>query len=206
MAYINQPDDLRRIFQDLDNRLRKIETATRFTAPDVSTEPTYPRTGDIIFDNTPDQMKYWNGTEWVVFADDYLGVPVISYSPVWSGTGLAFTGTPAVGQYSRVGKMITFNIKVNCTTVTNFGTGQYFLTLPFAPFNNFVFRNGGLHDTSANVHYSILGDSHAGSTSLELLYSRVQGSHAQDDPFDHNSPLTLATADFFYISGTYFIA
>jgi hypothetical protein len=73
------------------------------------------------------------------------------------------------------------------------------------PFNNFVFRNGGLHDTSANLHYSILGDSHAGSTSIELLYSRSQGSHVQDDPFDHNSPLTLATADFFYISGTYFI-
>jgi hypothetical protein len=206
MAYINQPEDLRRMFQDIDARLRLIETATRFTAPDVSTEPAYPRTGDIIFDNTPNQMKYWNGTEWVVFADDYLGVPVISYAPVWSGTGLTFTGTPAVGQYSRVGKMITFNIKVNCTTVTNFGTGQYHLTLPFAPYSNFVFRNAGLHDTSANVHYSILGDSNSSSTDIELLYSRSQGSHNQDDPFDHNSPVTLATGDFFYISGTYFIA
>jgi hypothetical protein len=205
MAYINQPPDLFMMFQDLYDRLRKLETAVRFTAPDVTSEPAYPRTGDIIYNNTQDYMEYWNGTEWVVFGDDNLGVPVISYAPVWSGTGLTFTGTPAVGQYSRVGKMITFYIKVNCTTVTNFGTGQYFLTLPFAPFNNFVFRNGGLHDTSGNVHYSILGDSHAGSTSLELLYSRVQGSHAQDDPFDHNSPLTLATADFFYISGTYFV-
>jgi hypothetical protein len=205
MAYINQPPALQQMFADLDSRLRKLETAVRFTAPDVTSEPTYPRVGDIIYNNMQDYMEYWNGTEWVVFGDDNLGVPVISYSPVWSGTGLAFTGTPAVGQYSRVGKMITFYIKVNCTTVTNFGTGQYFLTLPFAPFNNFVFRNGGLHDTSANLHYSILGDSHAGSTSIELLYSRSQGSHVQDDPFNHNSPLTLATADFFYISGTYFL-
>jgi hypothetical protein len=206
MPYINQPPSMQSIFNDLSNRITKLENANRFTAPDVPTEPTYPRTGDIIFDNTTDQMKYWNGTEWVVFADDYLGVPVVSFTSTWSGTGLAYTGTPAVGQYSRVGKMITFYIKVNCTTVTNFGTGQYLLTLPFAPFNNFVFRNGGLHDTSANVHYSILGDSNASSTSIELLYSRSQGSHVEDSPFKQGSPLNLATADFFYLSGTYFIS
>jgi len=46
MAYINQPDDLRRMFQDLDSRLRKIETATRFTAPNVdfaTNTPSNPR-------------------------------------------------------------------------------------------------------------------------------------------------------------------
>jgi len=206
MAYINQPPELRAMFADLDQRLRKLELAVRFTAPSVDAVPTYPRIGDIIYNNTEDYMEYWNGTEWVVFGDDNLGVPVISYSPVWSGTGLAFTGTPAVGRYSRVGKMITFYIKVNCTTVTNFGTGGYYLTLPFAPFNNFVFRNGGLHDTSANVHYSILGDSSSASASIELLYSKSQGSHVEDSPFKQGSPLSLATADFFYISGTYFIA
>ena len=34
MAYINQPDDLRRMFQDIDARLRLIETATRFFIKD----------------------------------------------------------------------------------------------------------------------------------------------------------------------------
>ena len=124
MAYINQPPALQQMFADLDSRLRKLETAVRFTAPDVSTEPTYPRTGDIIFDNTPDQMKYWNGTEWVVFADDYLGVPKIAFTSTWTGTGLASTGTPATGVYSRVGTMVFFTIRVTCTTVTKVGTGQ----------------------------------------------------------------------------------
>jgi hypothetical protein len=206
MAYINQPIDLRLAFDAIKDRLRKLETAVRFTAPDVSTEPTYPRVGDIIYDNSTDQMKYWNGIIWVVFGDNNLGVPVISYNSIWSGTGLTYTGTPTTAQYSRVGKMITFNIKVNCTTVTNFGTGQYHLTLPFTPYSNFVFRNAGLHDTSANNHYSILGDSNSGSTDIELLYSKSQGSHVEDSPFNHNSPVTLATGDFFYISGTYFIA
>jgi hypothetical protein len=67
MAYINQPDDLRRIFQDLDNRLRKIETATRFTSPNVNfltDEPSNPRTGDIFYDTNSQRLVYWNGTTW----------------------------------------------------------------------------------------------------------------------------------------------
>lgn len=209
MPFINLPPVVSEMFWDLDRRIRSLETAFRFNMPNINFNtniPTNPRTGDLFYNTYANQVTYWNGTEWVVLADDNFGVPVISYTPTWSGTGLTYTGTPAVGQYSRVGKMITFYIKVNCTTVTNFGTGQYLLTLPFAPFNNFVFRNGGLHDTSTNVHYSILGDSNASSTSIELLYSKSQGSHVEDSAFKQGSPLTLATADYFYLSGTYFIS
>lgn len=209
MAYINQPFDLRMIMSDLDQRLRKLETAQRLTAPNVAfatSTPTNPRIGDMYYDTDADLLKYWGGAAWYEIADNHLSITRQSYTPTWSGTGLAYTGTPATGTYVRIGKMITFNIKVLCTTVTNFGSGGYFLTLPIAPFNNFVFRNGGVHDTSANNHYSILGDSSASSTSIELLYSKSQGSHVEDSPFKQGSPLTLATADFFYLSGTYFIA
>ena len=204
MGYINQPPQLQAMFADLEQRLRKLETAVRFTAPSVPTEPTYPRVADIIYDNTTDQMKYWNGTEWVVFADDYLGVPVISFNSTWSGTGLTYTGTPAVGQYSRVGKMITFYILVTLTNVTNFGTGDYSLTLPAGlPSQMHAVINGGLHDTSTNNHLNLLGDLAPASTTIELYYPTSDGVNNR---FDHNSPLTSVTADYFYISGTYFIA
>jgi hypothetical protein len=204
MAYINQPIDLRLAFDAIKDRLRKLETAVRFTAPDVSTEPTYPRVGDIIYDNSTDQMKYWNGTIWVVFGDNNLGVPVVSFTSTWSGTGLTYTGTPAVGQYSRVGKMITFYILVTLTNVTNFGTGNYSLTLPSGlPSQMHAVVNGGLHDTSTNNHLNLLGDLEPGSSAIALYYPTSNGVN---DRFDHNSPLTLATADYFYISGTYFIA
>lgn len=204
MAYINQPPDLRVLFSDLDQRLRKLELAQRFTAPDVSTVPTYPRVADIVYDNTTDQMKYWDGTKWVVFADNNLGVPVVSFTSTWSGTGLTYTGTPAVGQYSRVGKMITFYILVTFTTVTNFGTGNYSVTLPTGlPSQMHAVVNGGLHDTSTNNHLNILGDLEPASLTVELYYPTSNGVN---DRFDHNSPLTLATNDYFYISGTYFIA
>ena len=36
MAYINQPADLRILFATIDDRLRKLETAVRFTFPNVT--------------------------------------------------------------------------------------------------------------------------------------------------------------------------
>jgi len=67
MGYINQPLDLRRFAQDIYDRLRKLETATRFTAPvvDFATNiPPYPRQGDIFYDLDSEHLVYWNGTTW----------------------------------------------------------------------------------------------------------------------------------------------
>jgi hypothetical protein len=57
MAYINQPLDLHRMFNDLDNRLNKLETAVRFTFPNVTSDPTYPRIGDAWLNTTTNQAK-----------------------------------------------------------------------------------------------------------------------------------------------------
>lgn len=204
MGYINQVPALKQMFDTIDARLRLLETAVRFTAPDVTTEPNYPRVADIIYDNTTDQMKYWNGTEWVVFADDYLGVPKIAFTSTWTGTGLAYTGTPATGYYSRVGKMIFYTIQVNCTTVTNFGTGAYSLTLPTGltpSVHNLV--NGGLHHTATGDHYLLYMDVMPSTLTAELYYPQANGTMAD---MDHNSPHTLQTADYFYFNGMYFLA
>ena len=200
MGYINQPPDLRIMFDDIYKRLRLLETATRFTAPDVATEPTYPRTGDIIYLNPNGYLEYWNGTEWVVITDNNTSPPKIAFTSTWSGTGLAYTGTPATGYYIKIGKMIFFTINVNCTNVTNFGTGNYSLTLPFAPDNDYITQNGGIHKTTN--HYVIAGDLESGSTSLPLYYVSNNGTNS---PMDYNHPVLLTTASKFYISGTYFV-
>ena len=204
MAYINQPFDLHRFFKDIDQRLQKLESAVRFTAPAVTTEPTYPRVADIIYETTDDQMKYWNGTQWVVFADDYLGVPKVAFTSTWTGTGLTYTGTPATGFYSRVGKMIFFTIRVACTTVTNFGTGAYSLTLPTGltpSIHNLVV--GGLHHVASSDHYLLYLDIVPSTSTAELYYPVSNGTMQR---MDHNSPHTLQTADLFYFSGMYFLA
>jgi hypothetical protein len=52
MAYINQPPELRAIFEALDMRLSKLETAQRFTVPIVTTNPSNPRNGDMWYNST----------------------------------------------------------------------------------------------------------------------------------------------------------
>jgi hypothetical protein len=204
MAYINQPPDIRQLFAALDDRLRKLETAVRFTAPSVASEPTYPREADIIYNNTNDYMEYWNGSAWVVFGDNNLGVPKVIFTSTWTGTGLTFTGSPSTAYYSRVGKMIFFNIKISCATVTNFGTGNYSLTLPagLTPNVNAVIT-GGLHHIATGDHYLLYGDIQSGSSTLELYYPQSNGTMQR---MDHNSPHTLQVADFFYFSGMYFLS
>jgi len=57
MGFINQPPDLRIIFDSINDRLNKLETAIRFTAPNVATDPTNPRKGDIWLNTTSNQLK-----------------------------------------------------------------------------------------------------------------------------------------------------
>ena len=68
MAYINQPIDLHRMFSDIYNRLNKLETAVRFTFPNVTVDPTYPRIGDAWLNITTNQAKIVdaNGTVRVI--------------------------------------------------------------------------------------------------------------------------------------------
>lgn len=132
---------------------------------------------------------------------DALGTTTSTYTPNWTGTGLAYTGTPAVGSYIKIGKLVTFHIQVTLTNVTNFGTGQYFITLPFAPIGDYAFRDGGIH--AAGNHYTVMADAEAGSTTMDLWYVASSG---QDMPMNHNSPHTLTTTNKFYINGTYISA
>jgi hypothetical protein len=57
MPLINQPPDFRQIFADLESRLRKLETAVRFTSPNVTTDPTLARTGDIWYNTASNKLK-----------------------------------------------------------------------------------------------------------------------------------------------------
>lgn len=61
MAYINLPPDLRVIFNDLSDRLRRLETAQRFTLPNVTSDPINPRIGDAWLNKTSNQAKIVDG-------------------------------------------------------------------------------------------------------------------------------------------------
>ena len=131
-----------------------------------------------------------------------LTTEIKSYSPVWSGTGLAFTGTPATGTYIKIGNFIQVQITVHFDNVSNFGTGQYSLTLPFPSKYHTDVYGGSIHDVvnQGVDHYSLKGHLSDGSSIITIWNIK---SSAADEPFDHNSPINLTTSDLFHMSFSY---
>jgi hypothetical protein len=121
-----------------------------------------------------------------------------------TGTQPTFTGAPLFsGSYVKVGKLVHFQIQVDMDNITNFGTGQYYVDLPFTAKYGYQVKEGCLHDISTSNQYAIGGHVAAGADRLFLTYTNSNG---QDSVFDHDSPVTLNVADNFHISGTYITA
>jgi hypothetical protein len=121
-----------------------------------------------------------------------------------AGTQPTFSSDPLfTGSYTRLGNICHFAIDVDMDNITSFGTGQYFLKLPFPAARNYKFRDGCLHDISSGTDYSIGGHVYAGSDVMELSSTDTQGNRAFDVDFTHNVPVNLAVADNFHLAGTY---
>jgi hypothetical protein len=120
-----------------------------------------------------------------------------------SGTQPVFPPTAIEGSYTRFGNMVHFSIKVTFTGITNFGTGRYFLTLPYNTAHAYFLREGCLHDASAGATFSVGGHVNANTNVLELYSLDKISSGVQDVAFTSTFPVTLTTADSFHIAGTY---
>ena len=102
--------------------------------------------------------------------------------------------------------LVHFQVQVDMDNITNFGTGQYYVTLPFNAKYGYKFRDGCLHDASTGTTYHISGHVYANSNQLQLFSTDVSGNRIYDFPFAQGEPITLATADNFHIAGTYVCA
>ena len=99
--------------------------------------------------------------------------------------------------------MVHFNIFVDFENILTFGTGQYYLTLPYPSLHEIKFADGCLHDVSTGREYQIRGGVLADSDVLKLATTDSQGNRIFDTAFTYNDPVTLTTADYFHIAGTY---
>lgn len=129
----------------------------------------------------------------------------IVYQPLGGtdGTQPTFSGDPLItGSYVQVGQLCHFQIEVDFDNITSFGSGQYYLTLPFDAEHEFFVSNGFLYDFSGNDYYTMSGRCHAGDNVLHL-YSVA--SNGRVVPFTYNVPVTLDVADNFVVSGMYHI-
>lgn len=118
-----------------------------------------------------------------------------------AGTMPTFSGNPMfTGSYILAGNMVHFRISVEFDNIITFGTGQYYVELPFPCKYGYQIRGGCLHDASSDRQWSIGGHVVAGATRLYLNYIESNG---RDEAFTHNTPLSLAVQDTFHIAGTY---
>lgn len=208
MAYINQPFDLRMIMSDLDQRLRKLETAQRLTAPNVdfdTSTPTNPRVGDMYYDTDADLLKYWNGTAFIEIADNNLSttISVLPTTMQSTNNNMVYTGNPVTIEVQRIGKMITANAIIDFTNVSNFGTGQIYINIP-----------AGIptraHDLAASGYlvdggttYTIFATLGASATEMYLWHPTSNGG---SDTVTHNKPTTLDATSVINITGVALLA
>ena len=139
------------------------------------------------------------------------------YSPTFAATGLTFTGSNSTyptynSYYVKAGKLVSFVIEVDCSTVTNFGTGQFKLQLPFTPAVGFNHFSGWCWadpniDPDTGTGHTILNCDTAGITDvLDLHYLKQSGganSPIREGLFVQGTPVTLTTISKIYVNGTY---
>ena len=208
MAYINQPFDLRMIMSDLDQRLRKLETAQRLTAPNVdfdTSTPTNPRIGDMYYDTDADLLKYWNGTSFIEIADNNLStsISVLPTTMQSTNNNMVYTGNPVTIEVQRIGKMITANAIIDFTNVSNFGTGQIYINIPagIPTRAHDLAASGYLVD--GGVTYTIFATLGASATQMYLWHPTSNGA---SDTVTHNKPTTLDATSVINITGVALLA
>jgi hypothetical protein len=167
------------------------------------------------------QLDGFTGTEseWLDSLKATFPTPV-RYTPSFTGTGLTYTGSGAThpaynSWYVKHGQMVTFGIQIDCTTVTNFGTGQLKTQLPFTPllgFNHFsgwVWRDPAIPTDDAS--HIILNVDTMGVTDIADMHFLV-GATATPKPVIENQLIqgamgyNLTTVSKIYVTGTYISA
>lgn len=142
----------------------------------------------------------------------------VRWSPAFAATGLTFVGEglsyPTYeSYYIKIGKLVSFNIKCEMTTVTNFGTGQLSLELPFDPipsaanhFSAWGWVNPAIPADELNGHVQMVADHVPGSRILDLHW--LKETTASPKPLIESwlvqgTPVTFTTNSLLFVNGTY---
>lgn len=162
--------------------------------------------GTVVINSNNGQFLQNGSSENQIATLGDIGVETV-FTVVGGSTGDAptFTGDPLfTGSYIRMSSdLVHFQIQVDFDNITSFGTGQYYVDLPFPAKYGYKFREGCLHDISATKDYAIGGHVFAGESRLYLSSTDTQSGTVFDIPFTSSAPVALNVADNFHIAGTY---
>ena len=139
------------------------------------------------------------------------------YSPTFQATGMTFTGINGTyptynSYYIKSGLLVSFVIEIDFTTVTNFGTGQYKVALPFAPafaynhFSGWIWADPNVNPDTGTGHTILNADTSGITTTLDLHYLKSAGganAPIREGLWTQGLPVDLTTISKAYINGTY---
>ena len=139
------------------------------------------------------------------------------YSPLFQATGMTFTGSDNTyptykSYYVRSGVLVSFVIEIDFTTVTNFGTGQYKVELPFTPafaynhFNGWIWADPNVNPDVGTGHTILNADTAGPVRVLDLHYLKQSGganSPIREGTWTQGLPVDLTSISKAYINGTY---
>lgn len=181
-------------------------------AVDSKTLPAGGTTGQVL--TKVDETDY-NST-WTNVSD--VLATSTRWSPVFQATGLTFTGTntsyPTYNSYYvKIGKMVTFNIAIDLSTVTDFGTGQFKAELPFLAiptaanhFSAWAWVDPTQPADELNGHIQMVADHLPNSQVLDLHWLKETTATPKpliESILSQGNPITFTTASKIYINGTY---
>lgn len=112
---------------------------------------------------------------------------------------VTYTQSPVTSSYIRVGKMIFISVLVDFSKVTAYGTGRYYITLPYQATRHAGIMAGMLHEGTNKIKV-IAGRIDKESKRCELFYLDNQIEY-QD--FDHQHPHVINSDDYFHLEGWY---
>lgn len=208
MPFINLPANLQAMFQSMTDRILKLEMAQRFTNPNVdltANPPANPRRGDQFYDISADGLKYWNGTSYVEIADNNKLTSISHVYPTLqtANNNMVYTGNPVTIHVQRIGYMVTTQAEIICTNITNFGTGQYQITMPLSfPAAVYSGTATGMI-VQGGIYYTIFASIDAGSRTFKLWSPTSNGG---SDAMTYNKPAILTTSAKIFITGVALLA
>jgi hypothetical protein len=194
-----------------------------------ATAPANPEEGDAWFNSETAQMYVYYDSYWVETSTSYAGPAgpaateptATRWSPTFQATGLTFTGSGSTyptynSYYVKFGQLVSFNIKIDLTTVTNFGTGQLKVDLPYAPissaanhFSAWCWVDPSQPADELNGHIQLVADHLSGSQTLDLHWLLATTANPKpiiESLLSQGSPITFTTASKIYVNGTYISA
>lgn len=176
------------------------------TTTDRATRNPVPPEGALSYIASEDRYDWFTGSTWETIFSPAAWTPWV---PTWgatSGTQPTLGNGSIAGRYQKIGKTVHFVITLIMGSTSTYPTVQWYISLPFpavvsVPALIPVFH-GRIYDTSSGNAF--LATAHAQSGTYMALETQSSVTPASGtDATRQGFPITWATGDAIYFSGTY---